>query len=176
MYRGFGMAPMIRRLLATLVLSIVAIPLRALSVETPVTHKDVTHNWADAWNSHDIGKVLALFAKDVQIDQPENTKPLDYEAARKFFRMIFTAYPDFHVTVVEAIVDGRSAVSVERVTGTWTGPFVNPNTGKVTPGNGRHFDHPGAMVLLYDANGKIRHVSIYWDQLTVDRQLGIVPK
>jgi len=156
-------------------LGLAATPLRAASPEPPVTHQDVTRVWADAWNSHDIAKVLALFSQDVQIDQPENQKPLDYEGARKFFSMIFKAYPDFHVTVRQAIVDGRWAVSVEQVTGTWTGPFVNPSTGKATPGNGRRFDHPGAMVLLYDANGKIRHLSIYWDQLTVDRQLGIIP-
>lgn len=164
-----------QRLLSAVILAFAAIPLGATGAEPPVTHQDVTSNWADAWNSHDITKVLALFAKDIEIDQPENDKPLDYEAARKFFSMIFKAYPDFHVTVLQAIVDGRSAVSVERVTGTWTGPFVNPKTGKATPGNGRRFDHPGAMVLLYDANGKIRHISIYWDQLTVDRQLGINP-
>jgi steroid delta-isomerase-like uncharacterized protein len=167
---------MIKRLLNAAILGSAAILLGATGAEPPVTHQDVTRNWADAWNSHDITKVLALFAKDIEIDQPENSKPLDYDGAWKFFSMIFKAYPDFHVTVVQAIVDGRSAVSVERVTGTWTGPFVNPSTGKAIPGNGRHFDHPGAMVLLYDANGKIRHVSIYWDQLTVDRQLGITPK
>jgi steroid delta-isomerase-like uncharacterized protein len=170
------MAQMIRWLLSAALLGFAALPLEATSAEPPITHKDVTRNWADAWNSHDINRVLALFAKDIEIAQPENDKLLDYEGARKFFSMTFKAYPDFHVTVLQAIVDGRSAVSVERVTGTWTGPFVNPNTGKATPGNGRHFDHPGAMVLLYDANGKIRHISIYWDQLTVDQQLGIVPK
>ena len=45
-----------------------------------------------------------------------------------------------------------------------------------TPGNGRQFDHPGVMVLTYREDHKITHVSIYWDQLTVDRQLGITPK
>jgi predicted ester cyclase len=101
---------------------------------------------------------------------------LDYDGARKFFSMIFKAYPDFHVTVRQAIVDGQTAVSVEQVTGTWTGPFVDPASGKTTPGNGRHFDHPGAMVISYDSDHKISHVSIYWDQLTVDRQLGTLPK
>jgi hypothetical protein len=64
---------------------------------------------------------------------------------------------------------------VEEVTGTWKSPFVDPKTGKSTLGNGRRFDHPGAMVLEYDGDHKITHVSIYWDQLTVDRQLGILP-
>jgi steroid delta-isomerase-like uncharacterized protein len=170
------MAQMIKSLLIAMILSFAATPLRTASTERPVTHQDVTRNWANAWNSHDINKVLALFDKQIEIDQPENEKPLDYDGARRFFSMIFKAYPDFHVTVLEAIVDGRRAVSVERVTGTWTGPFVDPNTGKVTPGNGRRFDHPGAMVLLYDAHAKIQHVSVYWDQLTVDRQLGIITK
>jgi steroid delta-isomerase-like uncharacterized protein len=166
----------ISRFFSLAFLGLVAIPFQPVSAEPPVTHQDVTRTWADAWNSHNIDRVLALFARDVQIDQPENPKPLDYAGARKFFSMIFQAYPNFHVAVKQAIVDGRSAVSVERVTGTWTGPFVDPKTGKVTPGNGRRFDHPGAMVLMYDPNGKIRHVSIYWDQLTVDHQLGITPK
>jgi steroid delta-isomerase-like uncharacterized protein len=156
-------------------LSVTISPLGATAEVQPITHQDVM-NWAAAWNSHDINTVLALFAKDVQIDQPENAKPLDYEGARKFFSMIFKAYPDFHVEVRQAIVDGRWAVSVEQVTGTWSGPFVNPQTGAVTPGNGRRFNHPGAMVLLYDDHHKIRRVSIYWDTLTVDRQLGITPK
>lgn len=146
----------------------------AASAATPVSHADVIR-WAQAWNSHDIDTVLALFSKDVLIDQPENPKPLDYHGARAFFTMIFRAYPDFHVVVRQAITDGLSAVSVEQVTGTWSGPFIDPASGTRTPGNGRSFNHPGAMVLTYDAAHKIRHVSIYWDQLTVDRQLGIVP-
>jgi hypothetical protein len=68
------------------------------------------------------------------------------------------------------------AVSVEQVTGTWSGSFVDPATGKVTPGNGRKFDHPGVMGLEYAPDHRIRHVSIYWDRLIVDRQLGIAPK
>jgi steroid delta-isomerase-like uncharacterized protein len=166
---------MIRTILCAGILGLASMPVRAMSVEVPITHDNITQ-WAAAWNSHDINTVLALFDRAVEIDQPENAKPLNYDGARKFFSMIFKAYPDFHVTVRQAIVDGRWAVSVEQVTGTWSGPFVDPKSGRVTPGNGRRFDHPGAMVLLYGPNGKIRRVSIYWDTLTVDRQLGITVK
>jgi steroid delta-isomerase-like uncharacterized protein len=146
-----------------------------LVAATPETTPDAVA-WANAWNSHNIDTVSQLLAKNVQIDQPENVKPLDYDGARKFFTMIFTAYPDFHVDVRQWIAQGNSAVSVEQVTGTWLGPFVDPQTGKSTPGNGKHFDHPGAMVIQYDDQHKIKHISIYWDQLTVDRQLGITPQ
>jgi len=141
----------------------------------PITHADVDR-WAAAWNSHEIETVMALFAPNVAIDQPENPKPLDLAGTRAFFGMIFKAYPDFHVVVRQAVVEGNTAVSIEQVTGTWSGPFIDPATGVSTPGNGRKFDHPGVMVLTYREDHKITHVSIYWDQLTVDRQLGITPK
>jgi len=145
------------------------------AAETPITHADIDH-WAVAWNSHDIDQVMTLFAPNVQIDQPENPKPLDFNGTRSFFTMIFRAYPDFHVVVTKAVVEGLTGVSVEQVSGTWVGSFVDPATGISTPANGRKFNHPGVMLITYAPDHKITHVSIYWDQLTVDRQLGITPK
>jgi steroid delta-isomerase-like uncharacterized protein len=143
--------------------------------ENPISHADI-QKWADAWNSHNIETVMALFTPDVVINQPANPKPLESAGIRSFFTMIFKAYPDFHVDVTDAIVDDLKGVSVERVTGTWSGPYTDPATGVTTPGNGRKFDHPGAMVLTYRPDHKISRVDIYWDQLTVERQLGIAPK
>jgi hypothetical protein len=145
-----------KRLVSTLLIALWATAATAGS--PPITHADVDR-WAQAWNSHDIDRVMALFAPTVQIDQPENPKPLDYAGTRAFFGMIFRAYPDFHVQVKQAVVEGLSAVSVEQVTGTWSGPFVDPATGKATPGNGRAFggdahnlhagpqDHPRVHLL-----------------------------
>ena len=138
----------------------------------PITHADI-QTWADAWNSHDIDKVMALFSPDVIIHQPSNPKPLDMAGVHGFFSMIFNAYPDFHVEVTDAVVDGLKGVSVERVTGTWSGSYTDPATGKTMPGNGRKFDHPGVMVLTYRPDHNIKEVYIYWDRLTVDQQLGV---
>jgi steroid delta-isomerase-like uncharacterized protein len=146
----------------------------APNAQAKVSQADV-ERWSAAWNSHDVDQVAALFASDVQIDQPENPKPLDLAGARAFFGMIFKAYPDFHIEVRRAIIDGSTFVSVEQVTGTWSGPFVDPASGASTPGNGRKFDHPGVMVIDYGPDHKIKHLAIYWDQLIVDRQLGITP-
>ena len=140
----------------------------------PIDHTDIDR-WTAAWNSHDIDQVSALFAPDVVIYQPENPKPLDAKGLRGFFSMIFTAYPDFKIEVQDALIDGMKAATFERVTGTWRGPFVDPATGKSTPGNGRAFDHLGVMYIVYNPDHKIREVRIYWDRLTVDQQLGIKP-
>jgi steroid delta-isomerase-like uncharacterized protein len=165
-------------ILATTVLVAVAssaLAQTSSSFEGPISHADI-QRWSDAWNSHDIDTVMALFTPDVVINQPANPKPLESAGIRDFFTMIFKAYPDFHVDVTDALVDGLKGVSVERVTGTWSGPYTDPATGVTTPGNGRKFDHPGAMVLTYRPDHKISRVDIYWDQLMVERQLGILPK
>ncbi|HEX7815076.1 ester cyclase [Dyella sp.] len=141
----------------------------------PITRDDIDH-WAAAWNTHDIKRVLALFSPNVRIDQPSDPQFLDDEGARGFFTVIFRAYSDFHIKVTQTIIEGTNAVSVDRVTGTWRGIYVDPATGRSTPGNGRTFDHPGAMVIHYAPDHPITLVSIYRDQLTVDRQLGVVPK
>jgi len=140
----------------------------------PIGKADI-QRWSEAWNSHDIDKVTALFSQDVVIYQPENPKPLDHAGLRNFFSMIFRAYPDFHIAVEDALIDGRKAATFERVTGTWSGPFTDPATGKTTAGNGCAFDHPGVMYLVYNPDHTIREVRIYWDRLTVDQQLGITP-
>jgi steroid delta-isomerase-like uncharacterized protein len=131
--------------------------------------------WTNAWNSHDINKVTALFSPDVVVDQPSNPKPLNAAGLRAFFRGIFVAYPDFHITVEDKVLDGWKAVTIERVTGHWRGPYTNPATGKTAPPNGRAFDHPGAMYIVYGPGHKIKLLRIFWDTLMVDKQLGVRP-
>lgn len=145
-----------------------------MAAANPIGRADIQH-WTEAWNSHDIDKVAALFSANVTVYQPENPKPLGGASLRDFFSMIFKAYPDFHIEVEDFLIDGLKAVTIERVTGRWSGPFTDPATGETSQGNGRAFDHPGVMYLIYSPDHKIRQLRIYWDRLTVDQQLGIKP-
>lgn len=169
------MKPLINGLLLGLLVVVAMGPVSAETIAGPITRADV-ERWVALWNSRDIDTVMTLFTPDVVIYQPSNPKPLDAAGARSFFSMIFKAYPDFHIELTDALVDGMKAVSVERVTGTWSGPYTDPATQTVTPGNGRTFDHPGAMLLTYRPDHKISEVRIFWDQLIVARQLGILPQ
>src|SRR5580658_4297695 len=42
--------------------------------KSPITHADL-ERWASAWSSHKVETAMALFSKDVAIDQPANPKP-----------------------------------------------------------------------------------------------------
>jgi steroid delta-isomerase-like uncharacterized protein len=159
-------------LAAGLVLSALACP--AVARADGANAADIAR-WSAAWNSHDIDKVVALFSPDVVVDQPSNPKPLNAASLRTFFRGIFVAYPDFHITVQDEVLDGWKAVTIERVTGHWRGPYTNPATGKTAQPNGRAFDHPGAMYIVYGPDHRIKLPRIFWDTLVVDKQLGVSP-
>lgn len=151
------------------------LPSSVFAAQNGVSTADITR-WSNAWNSHDINKVAALFSPDAVVDQPSNPKPLNAASLRKFFGMIFTAYPDFHISVQDQILDGWKAVTIERVAGHWSGPYTNPSTGKTAMPNGRAFDDPGAMYIVYGTDHKIKLLRIFWDTLVVDKQLGIKPE
>jgi steroid delta-isomerase-like uncharacterized protein len=146
----------------------------SVAANAPIGKSDIAR-WSEAWNSHNINKVADLFSPDVIIYQPSNPKPLDAAGLHAFFSMIFRAYPDFKITVTDSLIDGMKAATFERVTGTWSGPYTDPATGVAAAGNGRTFDHPGVMYIVYRPDHKISEVRIYWDRLTVDQQLGIDP-
>jgi steroid delta-isomerase-like uncharacterized protein len=164
-----------RALLFAAALAAVLLPSAGGAASDGANPSDIAR-WSAAWNSHDITKVVALFSPDVVVDQPSNPKPLNATRLRGFFTMIFRAYPDFHIQVEDDLFDGWKAVTIERVTGHWRGAYTDPATGKTAQPNGRFFDHPGVMYMVYNRDHKIKLLRIFWDRLTVDQQLGTLPK
>ena len=161
-------------LLATII-AFLLLPASVPAAQGGVSSADISR-WSSAWNSHQISKVAALFSADAVVDQPSNPKPLNAAGIKTFFEMIFTAYPDFHISVEDAVLDGWKAVTIERVTGHWRGPYTSPTTGRTAQPNGRGFDHPGAMYMVYGTDRRIKLLRIFWDTQTVDHQLGIAPE
>lgn len=139
----------------------------------PITRADVDR-WADTWNTHDIDAILTLFTPDAVVYQPQNPQPLKADGMRRFFGMNFTAFPDMHFAVEEAVIQGLSVASFELATGTLTGAFTDPSTGTVRPANGRKFALPAAMRIHYREDHLIKEVRIYWDRLVLMSQLGWV--
>ncbi len=129
--------------------------------------------WLDAWNSHDLDRILGLFAEDALVHQPQNPAPLTKAGLRTFFTGLFHAYPDIHFAGDGHLIAGNEIASWEIVTGTMTGPFTDPASGQVIPPTGRQFTIPGAMRIQYDDRGKIRSVRIYWDRALFAQQLGL---
>jgi steroid delta-isomerase-like uncharacterized protein len=138
-----------------------------------ITSADV-HRWLDAWNSHELPRILALFSDDVVMHQPQNPRPLDKGGLEAFFAMLFTSYDDIHFELQGHTIQGRDVASWERVTGTMTGAFHDPSTGQTIAPTGKKFDILGAMHLVYGEQRLIREVRIYWDRLLMMQQVGLL--
>jgi steroid delta-isomerase-like uncharacterized protein len=131
------------------------------------------HEWLDAWNSHEIERILNLFSADMVMYQPQNPQPLTKVGVGNYFKGLFTTYPDIHFESDGFLIQGNEVASWEIVTGTMTGEFHDPATGNSIPPTGKSFTIPGAMRLGYNEEGQIKSVRIYWDRALFAQQLGL---
>jgi steroid delta-isomerase-like uncharacterized protein len=140
---------------------------------TEITGADI-QRWIDAWNSHDIDRIVDLFTDDVIMHQPQNPQPLDKAGLSGFFGMLFGSYSDIRFELQGHTIQGRDVASWERVTGTMTGPFRDPVTGRTIEPTGKSFDILGAMHLTYGDGRRIKEVRIYWDRMLLMQQVGLL--
>lgn len=93
------------------------------------------------------------------------------EALAQWFRELFAAVPDFRMDVLNVFDDGdRQAVLQWHAAGTFTGsPFLGIEA------TGRRVDIRGVDVMLFGADGKIEHNTIYYDGAEFARQVGMLP-
>lgn len=146
---------------------------RKAASDEEITGADI-QRWLDAWNSHDIDRITDLFTDDVVMHQPQNPKPLDKASLGQFFSMLFNAYSDIQFELQGHTIQGRDVASWEKVTGTMTGPFHDPVTGRTIEPTDKSFSILGAMHLSYGEARKIKEVRIYWDRLLLMQQIGLL--
>ena len=91
----------------------------------------------------------------------------------QYFDALVTAAPDRSSRDVMLIAEGDYVVEQARYTGTHTGPLRNPD-GVEVPATGRSFDFPFVGVFRVE-NGKIASIRIYYDQVELFTQLGLMP-
>ena len=122
---------------------------------------DALDDWAAAWSSHDIERVLALFTDDgVYEDVPFGVAVQGRDQRRALANLAFTGIPDFEVEVTTRFVAGPWGLLEWVFSGTHAGDFPG------LPATGRRFSRiRGASVIELDA-GRIRRESDYWNVAT----------
>ena len=75
--------------------------------------------------------------------------------------------------IVVLLVDGDHVVEQARYVGTHTGPLRDPS-GREIPATGKPFDFRFVGIFRVEA-GTIRSIRIYYDQLELFMQLGLLP-
>src|SRR5205807_4666549 len=79
-----------------------------MSLNAKAEESNVAEKWIEAWNSHDVERVLALFTPDVVYeDLPFGVRNHGSAELRAFAVGIFTAVPDLRLDLLNSSLKGR---------------------------------------------------------------------
>jgi len=136
--------------------------------------KKVLEEAIDRWNNTDREGWAALYTDDVVYEAPGGARISGLDDLKaKYFDALVMAAPDRSSRDVVLIAEGDYVVEQARYTGTHTGTLRNPD-GVEVPATGKKIDFPFVGVFRVE-NGKISSIRIYYDQIEVFTQLGLMP-
>lgn len=117
------------------------------------------------WSGGNFAAADELMAPDVVIHEPAVGTTAGLKAFASDFR---AAFPDWHSTVDEMIVEG------DRVVERWTGRGTHRGEMQGIPPTGKRVAVPGA-VFYRIAGGKIVEFRGHFDRMSMMEQLGVIP-
>ena len=117
------------------------------------------------WNSGNLAAADDLMTREAVIHEPGVGTPEDLKTVAT---MIRSAFPDWHSTVDEMLVDG------DRVAERWTGRGTHQGEFQGIPPTGNQVAVPG-IVFYRIADGKIAEFRGQFDRMSLMQQLGVIP-
>lgn len=131
--------------------------------------------YRNAWNDHDVERILSFLADDVVWAHPVLPEPLHGKAAvRKDLEDLFRAFPDIHFLAEDKEI--LTSRDTSQVMATWV--FHATMKGVLNPGfapTGRTVRIRGASLYRL-RDGLIREHTIIFDGLDYLQQLGLLPR
>jgi steroid delta-isomerase-like uncharacterized protein len=136
--------------------------------------KKVLEQAIERWNATDRDGWAALYTDDVVYEAPGGARISGLaDLKEKYFDALVTAAPDRRSSDVVLFAEGEHVVEQARYTGTHTGTLRNPGGAEIPP-TGKKLDFPFVGVFRVE-DGKISSIRIYYDQIDVLTQLGLLP-
>lgn len=128
--------------------------------------KPLTDKYVEVWNTGNIDLLDGIIAPQYvrHMSPTSRSAAKDLDALKKAIISIRTAYPDFHVTMVEEIYLKNKAITRYKFSGTNTGPGEIAPTGKKYTGTG--------ISIANFKNGKVINEWAEVDNLNTLLQLG----
>lgn len=137
-------------------------------------YRELLDRYVVLYNAGDLDGVIDLYADDAVQGMPdgifEGRSAIHDRLAREL-----EAIPDVTHTVVSFIEQGDAFADEWTFVGTQTGPFLLPN-GTVLPPTGKRVEVRGMEIVRVGPDGKIVLNTLYYDNLAVAEQLGLVPE
>ena len=123
-----------------------------------------------AWNSHDIQKVLGFYSSDyIAEDVGQAFLLRGHDGIRSMLENYWQAFPDLEFTLIDAVVQDSRLAIVWMAEGTHQGPIMN------IPATGRRVAVRGVSILDVE-NGLIVRGQYIWDLAGMLRHMGLLPE
>ena len=136
-------------------------------------YRGLLDHYVERYNAGDLDGVMDLYAEESTQRMPDGTFE-GRSAIRHRLAQEMTSFSDLAHRVV-SYVEGGDAFADEWVfVGTHTGPVVLPD-GTEVPATGTRIEIPGMEVVVL-RDGKIVANNLYYDNLAVAAQLGLLPQ
>jgi len=123
-------------------------------------------NATKLWNGGDIAIVDTMYSIDCIYHNADFLDAKGPEEIKKFVKWVYTAYPDFAITLDEPMKFKDRTVITFKATGTNDGPL-----GENMPPTGKKMSFTGISITKIE-NGKIIEEWVYYNQLPIYNQLG----
>ena len=130
----------------------------------------VLDEWAAAWTTHDVERLVALFTEDgLYEDVALGSVSRGHAELRDFAAQTFAILPDFQLQVTSRFVCGNRAAIEWVMSGTQA--FAVPGF----PAEGKSFSSLRAVTIVEFRGARIHRNTDYWDGAAVLRQTGVLP-
>jgi steroid delta-isomerase-like uncharacterized protein len=137
-------------------------------------NSEIIEKWFAVVNAQDYAGYVDLFSDDVVFRSNTTTEAsIGKDAARQQLAGLFTAFPDYHIELKNAVVAEDQFVSEIEVSGTHKGELnLGPGTPSV-PATGKQFRTQGIFVATVQ-DGKVSEVHTYPNIMGLMMQLGVM--
>lgn len=132
----------------------------------------VAQEFIDVFNAHDEAQMHALYREDAAFEAPGDVMLTGPDATTEYAMAWLRAFPDARITVHNAIEADDWSVQEFTFEGTHDATLVGP-AGEI-PATHRRLTGRGVQIIRTQ-EGKIADVRLYFDQVQVLTQLGIMP-
>lgn len=127
----------------------------------------------EAFNAHDEDRIRELNAENAVLEAPGDVRVEGREAATQYAMAWLNAFPDARLTVHNELEAGDWVVQEFTFEGTHKATLATP-TGDI-PATNRRVIGRGVQLLRVEG-GKVAETRLYFDQVQVMTQLGLMPE
>jgi steroid delta-isomerase-like uncharacterized protein len=136
-------------------------------------YKQLLEQYVELYNAGDLDGVIDLYAEDAVQGMPDGTFE-GRSAIRERLAKELAAFPDVNFGFTSYVEQGATFADEWFFVGTHTGPFVLPDGTELAP-TGKRVEMKG-MEIVKVRDGKIVVDNLYYDNLAIAAQLGLLPQ